>query len=81
MAKLPDRTPATQPASPCRTEHSDLGMTARYADVMDMAKKNPALFIPVRNMKTSLIGARLEELALHMKAVSNILLALSIAFC
>jgi hypothetical protein len=56
-------------------------MTARYADVMDMAKKNPALFIPVRNMKTSLIGARLEELALHMKAVSNILLALSIAFC
>ena len=46
-----------------------------------MAKKNPVLFIPVRNMKTSLIGARLEELASHTKAVSNILLATSIAFC
>jgi hypothetical protein len=35
----------------------------------------------VRNKKTSLIGARLEELALHTEAVSNILLATSIAFC
>ena len=46
-----------------------------------MAMRNPALFIPVKDKKTSLIGARLEELALHTEAVSNILLATSIAFC
>ena len=28
--------------------HADIGMTMRYAHVVDMAKKNPALFIPVK---------------------------------
>jgi integrase len=28
--------------------HADRRMTARYAHVVDMAKKNPALFIPVK---------------------------------
>ena len=28
--------------------HADPRMTARYAHVVDMAKKNPALFIPVK---------------------------------
>ena len=28
--------------------HADLRMTAKYAHVVDMAKKNPALFIPVK---------------------------------
>jgi integrase len=28
--------------------HADLGMTALYAHVMDMAEKNPGLFIPVK---------------------------------
>ena len=28
--------------------HADPRMTAKYAHVVDMAKKNPALFIPVK---------------------------------
>jgi site-specific recombinase XerD len=28
--------------------HADIGMTMRYAHVVDMAKKNSALFIPVK---------------------------------
>jgi integrase len=28
--------------------HADPRMTARYAHVVDMAKRNPALFIPVK---------------------------------
>lgn len=28
--------------------HSDPRMTSRYAHVVDMAKRNPALFIPVK---------------------------------
>jgi hypothetical protein len=28
--------------------HADRRMTAKYAYVVDMAKKNPALFIPVK---------------------------------
>jgi integrase len=28
--------------------HADSRMTSRYAHVVDMAKKNPALFIPVK---------------------------------
>ena len=28
--------------------HADPRMTARYAHVVDMAKKNPVLFIPVK---------------------------------
>ena len=28
--------------------HTDPRMTARYAHVVDMVKKNPALFIPVK---------------------------------
>jgi integrase len=28
--------------------HTDPRMTARYAHVVDMAKRNPALFIPVK---------------------------------
>ena len=28
--------------------HADIGMTMRYAHVVDMAKKNPVLFIPVK---------------------------------
>jgi hypothetical protein len=36
--------------------------TALYAHVVDMAKKNPVLFSPVKDKKTSLIGARLCEL-------------------
>ena len=28
--------------------HTDPRMTARYAHVVDMAKKNPALFIPAK---------------------------------
>jgi integrase/recombinase XerD len=49
MADIPG---VLQPRTPRSSQdllgHADPRMTARYAHVVDMVKKNPALFIPVR---------------------------------